>query len=304
MSSRRASGWSRAACTGWRRRWPASPSERGAPSATAPRSPRSWSAAGAAAGVRLASGERLAADAVVINARCRGARRRAARQGRGRRASPAVPRAARSLSAVTWSLVGARPTAFRSSRHNVFFSDDYQAEFDAVFARRPPAGRAHRLRLRPGPRRPAAPSRRRARSGCSASSTRRPRATPHTFTMRRSRHARSGPSRGWRRCGLRVDAAAGGDGGDDADGLRPAVPGDGRGALRAGLPRLDGVVPAGRGRGRGCRASIWRGAARIRGRGCRWRRCRAGRRRPACWRTSLRPAGRRAAATPGGTSTR
>src|SRR3954447_922122 len=40
--------------------------------------------------------------------------------------------------------------------------------------------------------------------------------------------------------------AAGGDGGDDAERVRPAVPGDRRGALRAGLPRLDGVVrPAG-----------------------------------------------------------
>ena len=59
-------------------------------------------------------------------------------------------------------------------------------------------------------------------------------------------------------------------------------PGDGRGALRPGLARLDGVVQHGRARAPGCRACTWRAAACTRGRACRWRRCRAGWRRRAC----------------------
>lgn len=88
-------------------------------------------AGGRAAGVRLASGERLAADAVVTNADV-GALA-AGFLGRAvAGAVPAVPRAARSLSAVTWSLV-AETGGFPLVRHNVFFSDAYEAEFDAVF---------------------------------------------------------------------------------------------------------------------------------------------------------------------------
>jgi 1-hydroxycarotenoid 3,4-desaturase len=85
-------------------------------------------AGGQAAGVRLADGERLDADAVVVNAD-------AAAIGDGRfgpavaHAVPAVDRSARSLSAVTWSLL-AKADGFPLQRHNVFFSDDYPAEFD------------------------------------------------------------------------------------------------------------------------------------------------------------------------------
>ena len=68
MSSRMASGWSRAACIGWRRLWPASRR------ASAPRFRYDAevrevaSRSGRVAGVTLADGERFAADAVVVNA--------------------------------------------------------------------------------------------------------------------------------------------------------------------------------------------------------------------------------------------
>jgi 1-hydroxycarotenoid 3,4-desaturase len=85
---------------------------------------------GRAAGVRLASGERLAADAVVLNgdaeALARGLFGKAAAQGH---AAPSE----RSLSAITWSLV-AETRGFPLARHNVFFSSNYQAEFRQLFA--------------------------------------------------------------------------------------------------------------------------------------------------------------------------
>jgi len=52
----------------------------------------------------------------------------------GKEAAPAArltPREARSLSAVTWTMI-ARPNGFPLVHHNVFFSDDYAAEFDAI----------------------------------------------------------------------------------------------------------------------------------------------------------------------------
>ncbi len=95
-------------------------------------------AGGRTAGVRLATGERIAADAVLCNAD-------ASAVGRGlfgaaaSSAVPATPRAARSLSAMTWAL-RARTEGFPLLRHSVFFSDNYAAEFDDTFQRaRPPS---------------------------------------------------------------------------------------------------------------------------------------------------------------------
>ena len=86
-----------------------------------------------ASGVRCASGECLDADAVVVNADAA-----AVAQGLlGAGIAGAVPRApvaARSLSALTWA-INAATSGFSLSRHNVFFSDDYAAEFDAIFRR-------------------------------------------------------------------------------------------------------------------------------------------------------------------------
>ncbi len=85
------------------------------------------------AGLELADGERLQADAVIVNADAA-----AVAQGLfGQAASagaPKLPRKERSLSALTWA-VHARTAGFPLLRHSVFFSDDYKAEFDDLFGR-------------------------------------------------------------------------------------------------------------------------------------------------------------------------
>jgi 1-hydroxycarotenoid 3,4-desaturase len=86
------------------------------------------------AGVRLASGERLRAHAVVFNGDV--AALGAGLFGREIAGlAPAAPVAARSLSALTWALVG-RADGFPLLRHNVFFSSDYAAEFADLCAHR------------------------------------------------------------------------------------------------------------------------------------------------------------------------
>nr|WP_295661593.1 1-hydroxycarotenoid 3,4-desaturase CrtD [Polymorphobacter sp.] len=86
---------------------------------------------GGAEGVILASGERIDAAAVVVNADPQ-----ALATGRfgpaASRAVAAMPPRERSLSALTWTLV-AETSGFPLSHHNVFFADDYRAEFDAIF---------------------------------------------------------------------------------------------------------------------------------------------------------------------------
>ena len=84
-------------------------------------------------GVHLSDGSVQPAAAVIVNADV------AAVAG-GRLGSGLAPlargadRAPRSLSAVTW-LLAARTSGFPLLRHNVFFSRDYRAEFDALFDR-------------------------------------------------------------------------------------------------------------------------------------------------------------------------
>ncbi|MGI4730248.1 MAG: 1-hydroxycarotenoid 3,4-desaturase CrtD [Janthinobacterium lividum] len=89
---------------------------------------------GRAAGVVLASGERLTASAVICNADPA-----AIADGRfGSAVRHAVSRVAparRSLSAMVWT-ARARATGFPLARHTVFFSDDYPAEFAALSAGR------------------------------------------------------------------------------------------------------------------------------------------------------------------------
>jgi 1-hydroxycarotenoid 3,4-desaturase len=86
---------------------------------------------GRAIGVETDEGERIAADAVIWNGD-------AAALGDGSagleasRAVAATPPAERSLSALTWAM-SARVEGFPLVRHNVFFSRDYQAEFDDIF---------------------------------------------------------------------------------------------------------------------------------------------------------------------------
>lgn len=88
-------------------------------------------ARGRAAGVVLASGERIEADAVVLNADV-AALAAGFFGGAVAKAAPAVSRRERSLSAITWSLL-ARTEGFPLARHTVFFSDAYAAEFDDIF---------------------------------------------------------------------------------------------------------------------------------------------------------------------------
>ena len=85
---------------------------------------------GRVVGVTIAGGERIDADAVLINADT-------ATISSGRLGPdiaglvPAVPRSGRSLSAITWAMLA--PTrGFPLLRHNVFFSGDYADEFDCI----------------------------------------------------------------------------------------------------------------------------------------------------------------------------
>ncbi|MGB0126911.1 MAG: FAD-dependent oxidoreductase, partial [Rhodocyclaceae bacterium] len=83
---------------------------------------------------RLASGEEIAADAVVSNADV-GALADGHFGPAAARATRPVPPSARSLSALTWSLCAVAED-FPLVRHTVFFSGDYAAEFDDLMRRR------------------------------------------------------------------------------------------------------------------------------------------------------------------------
>ncbi len=86
---------------------------------------------GRAVGVRLGGGEELAASEVIFNGDV--AALRAGMLGDElRRAVPAARRAQRSLSALTWAILG-RTGGFPLLRHNVFFQPDYAAEFRDIF---------------------------------------------------------------------------------------------------------------------------------------------------------------------------
>ncbi|MGY6551486.1 MAG: 1-hydroxycarotenoid 3,4-desaturase CrtD [Erythrobacter sp.] len=90
-----------------------------------------------ARGVRLASGEVIAADAVI----CNGDPNALAELRFGRGASyavPSVPPAKRSFSALVW-YAHAATSGFDLSHHNVFFSPDYAREFREIASGRPPS---------------------------------------------------------------------------------------------------------------------------------------------------------------------
>jgi 1-hydroxycarotenoid 3,4-desaturase len=88
------------------------------------------SARGRAAGVATANGEHIAADKIIINAD-------PAALGAGRFGAAAAcavgatPVRARSQSALVWLAKGST-SGLPLTTHNVFFSDDYRAEFDAI----------------------------------------------------------------------------------------------------------------------------------------------------------------------------
>ena len=86
---------------------------------------------GRVSGLVLDSGETLNASAIIAN--CDHAALAGGLLGASAaRAVPAAPPAQRSLSALTWTLL-AKTSGFVPARHNVFFSDDYAAEFSDIF---------------------------------------------------------------------------------------------------------------------------------------------------------------------------
>ena len=86
---------------------------------------------GRARGVDLAGGERIAAESVVFNGDVGALANGLLGEGT-RRATRAVPASARSLSALTWSVL-ASTRGFPLLHHNVFFDQDYASEFEDVF---------------------------------------------------------------------------------------------------------------------------------------------------------------------------
>jgi 1-hydroxycarotenoid 3,4-desaturase len=89
---------------------------------------------GRAAGVELASGEQLAADAIVFNGDMSALGTGLLGEGARPATRPATP-TQRSLSALVWTTT--EPTSgFALDHHNVFFGEDYANEFDSVFSRR------------------------------------------------------------------------------------------------------------------------------------------------------------------------
>jgi len=108
--------------------------ERGATYRYGRRAKRILVDSGRASGLETEDGERFAADAIIMNGD-------AAALGAGTLGEAAMhaqartPKAARSLSAVTWA-INATTSGFPLAHHNVFFSDEYRAEFDDIFSRK------------------------------------------------------------------------------------------------------------------------------------------------------------------------
>ncbi|MBC7770046.1 MAG: phytoene desaturase [Phycisphaerales bacterium] len=89
-------------------------------------------AGGRASGVRLRGGARIEARDIVFNGDPNALK--AGLLETSSAGAPALPPTTNSLSAITWCLK-AQTHGFNLSRHNVFFSDDYRAEFDDLFRR-------------------------------------------------------------------------------------------------------------------------------------------------------------------------
>ncbi len=90
-----------------------------------------------ASGLMLASGERIAADRIILNADPSSLAEGWFGDTARRAVSPVKP-SVRSLSAMVW-LAHARTSGFPLKRHNVFFSRDYPREFTDIAAGHPPS---------------------------------------------------------------------------------------------------------------------------------------------------------------------
>ncbi len=84
-----------------------------------------------ARGLRLADGEMVEADAIVFNADTASLAAGHFGSAAARAVDP-LPPSDRSLSAITWAIHG-EASGFPLSRHTVFFSSDYPAEFHEIF---------------------------------------------------------------------------------------------------------------------------------------------------------------------------
>jgi 1-hydroxycarotenoid 3,4-desaturase len=91
---------------------------------------------GSARGVVLTDGETISAGRVIFNGDPAALAQGLLGQASAR-ATRDMPPKARSLSALVW-LANTRATGFALDHHNVFFSGDYIAEFDALHSGRPP----------------------------------------------------------------------------------------------------------------------------------------------------------------------
>ncbi|MCU0732121.1 MAG: phytoene desaturase family protein, partial [Hyphomonas sp.] len=91
--------------------------------------------AGRISGVRLRNGEVMEAENVIVNADSQAVAVAAGLFGRSIATTVSqLRRDQRSLSAMTW-VMNAETRGFPLVRHNVFFSGNYQAEFDDIFGR-------------------------------------------------------------------------------------------------------------------------------------------------------------------------
>ena len=216
-----------------------------------------------------------------------------------------MPSSARSLSAVTWAMV-AKTQGFDLLRHNVFFSGDYAGEFDDIF---------RRGQLPAEPTVYVCAQDRDDQERAEADSV----GTPETLLCLVNAPP-TGDSRALdpseiaqceertfrllERCGLHITRTRRHHGEDHAERISSGSFRQ-RAARCTGRRRTDGWPRSdARVRAAGCRAFIWRAAARIRDRECRWRRFRASWRRQRCSRISIRRARSRPAVTRGGMSTR
>ncbi len=198
---------------------------------------------GAVCAVETQDGQRAEADAILFNGDV-AALAAGALGPDAARACDDARRAPNSLSALTFALVG-RPEGFPLSHHNVFFSDDYRAEFDEILKqRRLPRDPTIYICAQdrpidgPGPRRARTP------------------------VLSRQCAARLGPWRDFRigarfmrTCDVpapREDGAVDPQSGRGADtdgsgGIRWDVSGERRSALWEGVARMGGLVRAGGG---------------------------------------------------------
>ena len=143
---------------------------------------------------------------------------------------------------MTWSAV-ARTDGFPLLRHNVFFSRNYAAEFDDIFARDRLPRRTDGLCLRAGSRRRAAPQidgEERLLVLVNAL----PMVTGIPTMQRRWNNARQRTFGVLKRCGLQIQRQPEATQVTTPADFNRIVSGDGRRAVRPQLARMDGLVPA------------------------------------------------------------